>query len=73
MQYANQKIGLVVDKLIGEFQTVIKPLGKVFEHVKGIGGFTILGSGSVALVLDVPRMMQLANMESIKEQALVEE
>lgn len=72
MQYANQKIGLVVDKLIGEFQTVIKPLGKVFEHVKGIGGFTILGSGSVALVLDVPRMMQLANMESIKEQALVE-
>jgi two-component system, chemotaxis family, sensor kinase CheA len=73
MQYANQKIGLVVNKLIGEFQTVIKPLGKVFEHVKGIGGFTILGSGSVALVLDVPRMMQLANMESIKEQALVEE
>ncbi|WP_124552175.1 chemotaxis protein CheA [Methylophilus methylotrophus] len=73
MQYANQKIGLVVDKLIGEFQTVIKPLGKVFEHVKGIGGFTILGSGSVALVLDVPRMMQLANMESIKEQALIEE
>lgn len=72
MQYANQKIGLVVDKLIGEFQTVIKPLGKVFENVKGIGGFTILGSGSVALVLDVPRMMQLANMESIKEQALVE-
>jgi two-component system, chemotaxis family, sensor kinase CheA len=72
MQYANQKVGLVVDKLIGEFQTVIKPLGKVFEHVKGIGGFTILGSGSVALVLDVPRMMQLANMESIKEQALVE-
>ena len=72
MQYANQKIGLVVDKLIGEFQTVIKPLGKVFEHVKGIGGFTILGTGSVALVLDVPRMMQLANMESMKEQALVE-
>jgi two-component system, chemotaxis family, sensor kinase CheA len=72
MQYANQKIGLVVDKLIGEFQTVIKPLGKVFENVKGIGGFTILGSGSVALVLDVPRMMKLANMESIKEQALVE-
>lgn len=72
MQYANQKVGLVVDKLIGEFQTVIKPLGKVFEHVKGIGGFTILGSGSVALVLDVPRMMQLANMESIKEQVLVE-
>ena len=67
LQYANQKIGLVVDKLIGEFQTVIKPLGKVFEHVKGIGGFTILGSGNVALVLDVPRMMQLANADSHRE------
>lgn len=67
LQYANKKIGLVVDKLIGEFQTVIKPLGKVFEHVKGIGGFTILGSGNVALVLDVPRMMQMANAESNKE------
>lgn len=67
LQYANQKIGLVVDKLIGEFQTVIKPLGKVFEHVKGIGGFTILGSGNVALVLDVPRMMQLANADGNRE------
>lgn len=67
LQYANQKIGLVVDKLIGEFQTVIKPLGKVFEHVKGIGGFTILGSGNVALVLDVPRMMQLATAQTHKE------
>ncbi len=71
LQYAEQKIGLVVDKLIGEFQTVIKPLGKMFEHVKGIGGFTILGSGSVALVLDVPRMMQLANMGTNKEQDVV--
>jgi two-component system, chemotaxis family, sensor kinase CheA len=70
LQYAEQKIGLVVDKLIGEFQTVIKPLGKMFEHVKGIGGFTILGSGSVALVLDVPRMMQLVNTGS-KEQDIV--
>ena len=72
LQYANQKIGLVVDKLIGEFQTVIKPLGKVFEHVKGIGGFTILGSGNVALVLDVPRMMQLASStDSHKESEAV--
>jgi two-component system chemotaxis sensor kinase CheA len=45
VQYAGQKIGLVVDELMGEFQTVIKPLGSIFKHIKGIGGSTILGSG----------------------------
>lgn len=52
------KIGLVVDRLSGEFQTVIKPLGKLFEHVQGIGGSTILGSGEVALIVDVPVLVQ---------------
>jgi len=47
-----------VDKLLGEFQTVIKPLGKVFNLIRGIGGFTILGSGEVALILDVPGLMR---------------
>ncbi len=64
VQYAGQKAGLVVDKLMGEFQTVIKPLGKVFGGVRGIGGFTILGSGEVALILDVQRLVhQLGNRE----------
>ncbi len=43
--------------LLGEFQTVIKPLGKVFSQVHGTGGFTILGSGDVALILDVPGLL----------------
>jgi two-component system chemotaxis sensor kinase CheA len=58
VQYAGHKAGLVVDNLLGEFQTVIKPLGKVFGGVRGLGGFTIMGSGEVALILDVPRLMQ---------------
>ena len=58
VQYAGHKVGLVVDNLLGEFQTVIKPLGKVFGSVRGFGGFTIMGSGEVALILDVPRLMQ---------------
>ncbi len=58
VQYAGQKAGIVVDSLMGEYQTVIKPLGKVFGGVQGLGGFTILGSGDVALILDVPRLMQ---------------
>ena len=52
------KIGLVVDRLLGEFQTVIKPLGRLFEHVRGIGGSTILGSGEVALIIDVQVLAQ---------------
>lgn len=61
VQYAGHKAGLVVDNLMGEFQTVIKPLGKMFSQVKGVGGFTILGSGEVALIMDVPRLMQQAS------------
>lgn len=58
VQYAGHKAGLVVDELMGEFQTVIKPLGALFRHLRGIGGSTILGSGEVALILDVPALVQ---------------
>jgi len=63
VQYAGQKIGLVVDELMGEFQTVIKPLGSIFKHIKGIGGSTILGSGDVALILDVPSLVALTTVQ----------
>ena len=53
VNYAGQKVGLVVDALLGEFQTVIKPLGKMFNQVKGISGSSILGNGEVALIIDV--------------------
>ncbi|MDL5367552.1 chemotaxis protein CheA [Xanthomonas sp. NCPPB 2654] len=52
-----QRFGLVVDTLLGEWQTVIKPLAKVFAGVKGISGSSILGSGGVALILDVPSLL----------------
>ena len=58
VNYAGMKVGLVVDRLIGESQVVIKPLGKLFDRVRGIGGFTILGSGEVALILDVAGMVR---------------
>ncbi|GBE14733.1 chemotaxis protein CheA [bacterium BMS3Abin14] len=56
------RIGFVVDRVIGEQQTVIKSLGKFYRSVDGISGATILGDGSVALILDVPRIM--AKVES---------
>jgi two-component system chemotaxis sensor kinase CheA len=56
--YGENRAGLVVDRLLGEFQTVIKPLGKLFTHLQGIGGSTILGSGEVALILSISAMLQ---------------
>ncbi len=56
-----QKAGIVVDVLQGEFQTVIKPLGGLFRHLRGISGSTILGSGDVALILDVQALAHLAS------------
>jgi two-component system chemotaxis sensor kinase CheA len=58
VKHAGQKFGLVVDALMGEAQTVIKPLSKMFAQVRGISGSSILGSGDVALILDVPALLQ---------------
>jgi two-component system, chemotaxis family, sensor kinase CheA len=60
VQYAGQQAGLVVDALLGEFQTVIKPLGKLFERLAGVSGSTILGTGEVALILDVQALVERA-------------
>jgi two-component system chemotaxis sensor kinase CheA len=65
VRYGEHKAGLVVDKLMGEFQTVIKPLGKLFKGEKSIGGFTILGTGEVALIVDVPGLMQQVTSQAI--------
>lgn len=61
VQFAGQKAGFVVDRLLGEFQTVIKPLGALFSRLQGIGGSTILGSGEVALIVDVPALVRLVS------------
>jgi len=57
VHYAGRRYGFIVDELFGEFQTVIKPLGKIFADLHGISGSTILGSGKVALILDVPMLV----------------
>jgi two-component system chemotaxis sensor kinase CheA len=67
VHYAGRKAGLVVDRLMGEFQTVIKPLGKLFSEIRGIGGSTILGSGEVALILDVQQLVQDAAEHELKQ------
>jgi two-component system chemotaxis sensor kinase CheA len=69
VSYGNQEAGLVVDQLLGEFQAVIKPLGKLFEKLPGVSGATILGSGEVALILDVPALVRKYTKQENKRQS----
>ncbi|QRK10268.1 chemotaxis protein CheA [Archangium violaceum] len=58
--HGGSRAGLVVDALYGEGQCVLKPLGRLFRHLPGVSGSTILGSGRVGLVLDVPTLLRTA-------------
>jgi two-component system chemotaxis sensor kinase CheA len=55
-----ERVGLVVDRVVGQHQTVIKGLGKAYEKVSNFAGSTILGDGTVALILDVPDLLRYA-------------
>ncbi len=62
------RFGLVVDCVVGEHQTVIKSLGRIYKDVPGISGATIKGDGSMALILDVPGLVQLAADQPMRAQ-----
>ncbi|MDF3936789.1 chemotaxis protein CheA [Pseudomonas citronellolis] len=53
-----QRIGFVVDQLVGQEEVVIKPLGKMLQGTPGMAGATITGDGRIALILDVPSMLK---------------
>jgi two-component system chemotaxis sensor kinase CheA len=67
-QVENRRIGLVVDQVIGEHQTVIKTLSRAYRKVEEIAGATILGNGTVALILDISKLVQAA--DSVERAAL---
>lgn len=60
VEYHGGRAGLAADELLGEQQAVIKPLGRLFQGIRGVSGSTILGNGRVALILDVPALCQEA-------------
>ena len=60
IQAGAQRFGVMVDALLGQHQTVIKPLGRMFRSLRGMSGSTILGNGEVALIFDVASLCQLA-------------
>ncbi|MCX6343718.1 MAG: chemotaxis protein CheW [Armatimonadetes bacterium] len=63
------KIGLIVDRLIGEQEVVIKPLGAFFGDIDGIAGATILGDGAVALIIDVGSLGSIFNRRKLERVA----
>jgi len=56
--FDNQKVGLVIDKVVGGHQVVLKPLGKFLREQDFISGGSILGDGSIALVIDINKMIR---------------
>ncbi|MCB1140491.1 MAG: chemotaxis protein CheW, partial [Leptospiraceae bacterium] len=53
LQQGEQRVGLVVDELLGEYQTVVRKGGRVLGNLPGVSGVTILGTGQIAYILDV--------------------
>jgi len=59
----DRRVGFVVDRVVGDHQTVIKNIGGLYRDAEGVSGATILGDGEVALILDVPKLILLADLE----------
>ena len=66
LRYHDQRVGLVVDRLFGENQTVIKPLSRTLGELPGVSGSAILGNGRVALILEVEGLLREALRQSGK-------
>jgi two-component system chemotaxis sensor kinase CheA len=66
VQHQGKRAGLAVDTLYGSSQTVIKPLAHLFKDVPGVSGSAILGTGRVALILDVPALLRSFELETVE-------
>jgi len=66
VKHEGHQVGFVVDHVIGEHQTVIKNLGRVYRSVEGISGATILGDGTVALIIDISKIITYAVDEEVR-------
>ncbi len=71
VHYEDKKVGLVVDNVVGEYQAVLKPLGKYYKNQDIISGATILGDGTIALVLDTNKAIkQFSNNNKLLEETI---
>jgi two-component system chemotaxis sensor kinase CheA len=64
VEHEEQRVGFVVDRVLGTHQTVLQPLGRFFRKVTVASGATIMGDGGVALILDIASIITLANQQA---------
>jgi len=57
VKYEDRKVGLLVDLVIGEYQTVVKPMGRFLKKQENISGASIMGDGTIAMVIDTNRLI----------------
>jgi len=69
VRHEQKLVGLVVDRLEGESQTVVKPLGRPLSGVPGIAAATVLGDGRVGLILDIPGLMSQVRQFEVERAA----
>ena len=62
-RHGDDRVGLVVDRVVGSHQTVIQPLGKFYRNIDLVSGATIMGDGRVALILDLGGLVRLAGQQ----------
>lgn len=66
VQEEGARVGIVADDVLDEHQTVVKSLGKFFQSAEGFSGATIMGDGSVSLILDIPGLIRCSDEEAEK-------
>ncbi|MBI5924082.1 MAG: chemotaxis protein CheA [Aquabacterium sp.] len=71
VRFSDMKIGLLVDGLLGEMQTVIKPMSGIFRHLRSVCGTSILGTGDIALILDVHQLVSSSLDKSTRQAVLL--
>jgi two-component system, chemotaxis family, sensor kinase CheA len=64
VEHQGNKLGILVDDLLGQMQVVMKSIETNYQRVEGLSAATILGDGQVAFILDVPGLSRLAHHES---------
>ncbi|MCB1191623.1 MAG: chemotaxis protein CheW [Leptospiraceae bacterium] len=72
VNYNSRKLGFIVDELIGKHETVIKTLEKNFKNIKGLTGASIMGDGTIILVLDISGLIDLAAIQSQSEETTIQ-
>jgi two-component system chemotaxis sensor kinase CheA len=67
---AERKVGITIDHIIGEYQAVVKPLGKFYKNQDFISGASILGDGTIALVMDTNKIIELYTKNIYQEEEI---